>query len=57
MSKWMRPEDVANLLQVSRSKAYEIIADYIKAGGKVWRPTKRITRIEPTEFFKFLEKK
>jgi hypothetical protein len=57
MNKWLTPEDVANLLQVSRSKAYEIISEYIESGGKVWRPTKRITRVEPTEFFKFLEKK
>lgn len=57
MNKWLTPEDVANLLQVSRSKAYEIISEYIESGGTVWRPTKRITRVEPTEFFKFLERK
>lgn len=57
MSKWLTPEDVAEVLQISRSKAYQVIKEYIESGGKVWKPTKKITRVEPTEFFKFLEKK
>ena len=57
MSKWLTPEDVAEVLQISRSKAYQVIKEYIEWGGKVWKPTKKITRVEPTEFFKFLEKK
>ena len=57
MSKWLTPEDVAEVLQISRSKAYQVIKEYIELGGKVWKPTKKITRVEPTEFFKFLEKK
>lgn len=57
MSKWLTPEDVAEVLQISRSKAYQIIKEYIKSGGKVWRPTKKITRVEPTKFFEYLEKK
>lgn len=56
MQKWYTPEDVAELLQVSRATAYKIVKEYITSGGKAWRPTKRITRIDPEEFQNYLER-
>lgn len=57
MSKWLTPEDVAEVLQISRSKAYQVIKEYGKAGGTIWKPTKRITRVNPEEFEKYLTEK
>lgn len=57
MNKWLSPKDVADLLQVSRSKAYQVIKEYGKAGGTVWKPTNRITRVNPEEFEKYLTEK
>ena len=57
MEKWLTPEDVSVVLQVSRATAYKVVDEYIKSGGKHWRPTKRITRIDPVELKKFLESK
>ena len=56
MQKWYTPDDVAELLQVSRSTAYKIVKQYIEAGGTHWQPTKRLTRVEPNEFKKYLER-
>lgn len=55
--KWLTPKDVADLLQVSRSKAYQVIKEYIESGGTVWKPTQRITRVNPEEFEKYLTEK
>lgn len=57
MQKWYTPEDVAELLQVSRATAYKVVKQFIESGGAHWQPTKRITRVDPVEFKKFLESK
>jgi len=57
MNKWLTPKDVSELLQVSRSTAYNIIDKMEKDGATVWRPTKRITRVNPRDLEKYLEKK
>ena len=55
--QWLTPEDVAELLQVCRATAYKVIDQYEKSGGNVWRPSKRMTRVDPDGLKKFLERK
>jgi len=57
MKKWLSPEDVAELLQVSRATAYKIVKAYIESGGNCWQPTKRITRVNPEDFERYLNEK
>ena len=57
MTEWLTPKDVAKMLKVSRATAYKIINEFIENGGKHWRPTQRLTRVEPEDFKKYLEKK
>ena len=57
MSKYLTPEDVAELLQVSRATAYKVVKAFIESGGKNWQPSKRITRVDPEDFKKYLESK
>ena len=55
--KWLTPDDIAEMLQISRSYSYDLIKKFEKSGGYVWRPSKRVTRVKPDEFIKYLEKK
>ncbi len=55
--KWLTPEDVSEILQICRASAYNLIKKVEESGGNVWRPSKRMTRVEPESLFAYLEKK
>ena len=55
--KWLTADDIASLLQISRSYAYEIIKEFKEKGGTVWQPSKRVTRVNPEEFSQFIKER